>query len=385
MTSSQTGVEGLDGSLYFDAHHDGASPIRFGQFLHRRLRSLPIQLMAISNPALVDLTKQEHAGEIIMMGSEPFWKQRVVYAGIDVNKISSIDVTTATFTADFYLWMRYSGADDATAIAFTNASNVSFDPTLPQVSQTIDGLHYSLYHVTGDFKANYDFHQYPFDQQQLTIGLQNTRLTSDHLVYVIDSQGLRLRIDNSSDPRLAAASFQALSSWTYQGTQYASDTFTSRSTLGDPRFFDQRTRTDYSGLQMTMTVQRKSLAYLISHLLPMALLFLLVYASLFLPLKHLGDRLTLTVSALLASAVLLLSVNSELPEIGYVVSLDYIYYIFFVLCLECIVVPMVMEWLNEQGHKVATSWLNRGLHITYPLIVIATIVYYLVTYSGRFV
>jgi branched-chain amino acid transport system substrate-binding protein len=385
MNSPQMGVEGLDGPLYFDLHHDGASPIRFGQFLHRRLHSLPIQLMAVSDSALGNLSNQQRTEEIIQVGKQSFWKQRVVYAGIDVNKISSINVTTSTFTADFYLWMRYSGADDATAIAFTNASSVSFDPTTPQISQIIYGLHYRLYHVTGDFKAIYDFHEYPFDQQRLTIGFQNTHLTSDHLVYVIDALGLRLRIDNTADPTLTTVSFQSLSSWMYQGTQYASDTFTSHSTLGDPRLFDQRTQTDYSGLQMTMTIQRKSLAYLISHLLPMVLLFFLVFASLFLPLKHLGDRLTLTVSALLTSAVLLLSVNSELPEIGYVVSLDSIYYIFFGLCLVCIMVSIVIEWLHERGRACATRWISNGLRVTYLVIVIATIIYYLVTYSNRFV
>jgi branched-chain amino acid transport system substrate-binding protein len=399
MDSPQTGVEGLDGQLYFNSgHNEGISQTRFGQFLHNRLRSLPLQLVAVSNPDLVDLPGQMRAGKIIRVDNQYFWKQRVVYAGIDLNTVSSIDVTNATFTADFYLWMRYSGDDDATAIAFTNARTVAFDPTQPQISQIINDptlpqanqpgsgqrLHYRIYHVTGDFKATYDSHQYPFDQQQLNLGFQNTRLTSDSLVYAIDALGLRLNNDNSADPQKVAPAFQSLSTWTYQGTQYASDTFSSRSTLGDPRLFDQQqTRTDYSGLQVTMTVQRKALAYLVSHLLPLILLILLVYASLFLSLKHLGDRLTLTASALLASAVLLLSVNSELPDIGYVVSLDYIYYIFFGLCLLCTVVPMFMEWLHEQKRVATARYLNIGLHIVYLATVAATVTYYIATYGNR--
>lgn len=399
MDSPQTGVEGLDGQLYFDRNHnEGISQTRFGQFLHNRLRSLPLQLVAISNPNLIDLPAQIRAGNIIQVDKQYFWKQRVVYAGIDLNTVSSIDVTNSAFTADFYLWMRYSGNDNATTIAFTNASKVAFDPTQPQVSQIINDptlplgnqggsgqrLHYRVYHVTGDFKATYDFHQYPFDQQQLNLGFQNALLTSDHLVYAIDALGLRLNNDNTANPQKVAPAFQSLSTWTYQGTQYASDTFSSRSTLGDPRLFDQQqTRTDYSGLQVTMTVQRKALAYLVSHLLPLILLILLVYASLFLSLKHLGDRLTLTVSALLASAVLLLSVNSELPDIGYVVSLDYIYYIFFGLCLLCTIIPMVMEWLHQQKRPLAMRWLNIGLHVIYLATVAATVTYYIATYGTR--
>jgi len=382
MDSPQASVEGLDGPLYFDNNHNGASPIRFGRFLQGRLRSLPTQLMEVSESDRVNLLNNKCTGEIIQVGNQCFWKQRVVYAGIDLNKVSSIDVTTSTFSADFYLWMRYNGADDVTAITFNDASNVSFDSAKPLASKIINGLQYHLYHVTGNFKATYDFHQYPFDQQQLNISFQNTRLTSEHLVYVIDALGLKLHLNNTAETERVKPAFQSLSSWMYQGTQYASDTFTSRSTLGDPRLFDQRTRTDYSGLQMTLTVQRKTLAYLVSHLLPLALLFLLVYASLHLPLKHLGDRLTLTVTALLASAVLLLSVNSELPEIGYAVSLDYIYYVFFALCLVCIVASI---WLYERKLTAATRWINRGLHTTYVATVIITIICYLAIYSNRFV
>jgi branched-chain amino acid transport system substrate-binding protein len=401
MDSTQSGVEGLNGLLYFDKHHnEGISQTRFGQFWHGRLRSLPIQLVAVSNPDLVDLQGQMRAGEIIKADDQYFWKQRVVYAGIDLNTVSSINVTTATFTVDFYLWMRYSGNDDAAAIAFTNASNVSFDPTQPQSSQVINDttlplvnqvrsgqrLQYRRYHITGDFKATYDFHDYPFDQQQLTIGFQNTRLTSEQLVYVIDAPGLRLNADNTircSD----TAVFQSLSSWTCQdrAMQYASDTFSSSSTLGDPRWFDLRTQTDYSGLQVTMLVQRKAGAYLLSHLLPLVLLILLVYASLFLSLDHLGDRLTLTVSALLTSAVLLLSVNSELPDIGYGVSLDVIYYIFFGLCLLCTVIPMYMEKLHEKQHTIAVRRLNIGLHVIYLTVLVAMVAYYVATYGNRFV
>lgn len=402
MDSAQSGVEGLDGVLYFNnQRNEGVSRTRFGQFWHGRLRSLPIQLVPVSNPDAVDLPGQMRAGEIIKAGDQYFWKQRVVYAGIDINAVSSVNVTAEAFTVDFYLWMRYSVGDDkATDITFSNASNVSFDPAQPQSSQIVNDttlplintsgsgqpLQYRRYHITGDFKATYDFHQYPFDQQQLNIGFQNTRLTSEHLVYAIDAPGLRVKADNAVHCSDTTA-FQALSSWACQniGMQYASDTFSSRSSLGDPQFFDQRAQTDYSGLQVTMTVQRKALAYLVSHLLPLVLLILLVYTSLFLPLKHLGERLTLTVSALLAGAVLLLSINSELPDIGYVVSLDYIYYIFFVLCLLCTVVPMFMEWLYEQKHVVATRILDVGLHFIYLAAVAITIAYYLITYGSRLV
>jgi branched-chain amino acid transport system substrate-binding protein len=282
--------------------------------------------------------------------------------------------------------MRYTGSDDVTTIGFTDADKVSFDATAPQeeIQTTTDGLHYRRYHVTGDFKADYDLHQYPFDQQQLNIRFQNTHLTSEHLVYAIDTQRLPLGPDNVLEPSTGILAFRSLSSWVYLSTQYASDTFTTHSTLGKQENFDQRTQTDYSGLQVTMKVQRKSLSYLTSRLLPLALLFLLVYASLFLShTEHLGDRLELVVAALLTSAVLLLSINSELPEIGYVVSIQYIYYVFFMLCFICIVVPMFMKWLDTQQHPRPLHWINIALHAFYIAVVATTIITHLVIYGNR--
>jgi branched-chain amino acid transport system substrate-binding protein len=383
INSVQTSVDGLDGPLYFDsAHNSVATPIRFGQFSNDQFLSAPLQIVSVSDPTLVDLPAEEQAGDIIKVGAQYYWKQSVVYAGIDLKEVSAIDVTDSTFTADFYFWMRYIGTEDATAITFTNASSVSFDPNAPVTSETIDGLQYRLYHVTGDFRADYDFHDYPFDQQQLTISFQNTLLTADRLVYVIDTQGLQLDQNATTDD--TAAAFQLLSSWMYRSTQYASNTFTNRSTLGNPQLFDTQVRTDYSGLKMTITIQRQVIPYLISHLLALVLLFLLVYASLFISTKHLGDRLILTVTALLTSAVLLLSVNSELPAIGYVVSLSYIYYIFFAICLLCMVVALFMEKMEEWGKDIAVRRTNIALHITYLAIVATVVICYLVAYGNRF-
>lgn len=395
MNTSQNGIEGLNGQLYFDRNHnEGISQTRFGQFWHGRLRSLPIQLVAVNNPDQVDLKAMMRAGEIIKDDNHYFWKQRVVYAGIDINTVSSINVTNATFTVDFYLWMRYIGNDDATDIAFPNASTIAFDPAQPQSRQVITDttlplasqpgsgqrLQYRRYHITGDFKANYDFHDYPFDQQILPIDFQNTRLTSEHLVYVIDAPGLRLKEDNVMLCKDTAA-FQSLSSWICQdqGMQYASDTFSSHSTLGDPQAFAQRAQTDYSGLQVIMRVQRKSLDYLISHLLPLLLLFILVPFSLLLSREHLAERLAITVSALLTGAVLQLSINSELPDIGYIVSLDYIYYLFFGLCLLCTIAPIWMEQRSERTHHVAT----RLLVVSYIAAIAITIICYAVLYGSR--
>src|SRR5262249_3525978 len=102
MTSLQTSVEGIGGPIYFDNDRNAVLPLGFGQSLPRRLYSLPIQLIPVNNPAtLVDLAEKESRGEIIQADNQYVWKQRVVYTGIELNKITDIAMTPSTFTADF--------------------------------------------------------------------------------------------------------------------------------------------------------------------------------------------------------------------------------------------------------------------------------------------
>jgi hypothetical protein len=55
-----------------------------------------------------------------------------------------------------------------------------------------DGLSYRLYRISGDFKAHFDLHDYPFDTQQLRLHFQNTERRRELITYVIDRFGLRL-------------------------------------------------------------------------------------------------------------------------------------------------------------------------------------------------
>ena len=72
----------------------------------------PLQLVLVENPEAIDLDEDVRMGYIVSLGSRQYWLQRVVYTGIDINRVNRIDVKQGTFNIDFYLWMRYSGEDD---------------------------------------------------------------------------------------------------------------------------------------------------------------------------------------------------------------------------------------------------------------------------------
>ncbi len=113
IDSPEHGVLGLDGPLYFNPNRDMPRSLRFGSFDRGRLVSAPIQIVAVQNPALIDLGKEIAAGRIVTIGDRFFWLQRVVYAGINIAHLGGIDIKARTFNADVYVWLRYGGDDDA--------------------------------------------------------------------------------------------------------------------------------------------------------------------------------------------------------------------------------------------------------------------------------
>ena len=87
-------------------------PSRVGFLRHGRFITAPLQLVLVENPEAIDLDEDVRMGYIVSLGSRQYWLRRVVYTGIDINRVNRIDVKQGTFNIDFYLWMRYDGEDD---------------------------------------------------------------------------------------------------------------------------------------------------------------------------------------------------------------------------------------------------------------------------------
>src|SRR4029077_19174786 len=111
-----------------------------------------------------------------------------------------------------------------------------FDPTRPREAGVEDGLHHRLYRISGNFKANYDLHDYPFDVQRLVLRLQNVQQRRELVTYVIDIFGLRLAGQNASVAN-AENAYTGVQLWRFQNLRYFVDSLSSASTFGKPSLF----------------------------------------------------------------------------------------------------------------------------------------------------
>jgi hypothetical protein len=100
--------------------------------------------------------------------------------------------------------------------------------------------------------------------------------------------------------------------------------------------------TQFSGFNVVIGIKRKTLIFLFKTLLPLLLLVLVVYVTLFFPASLTKERLTIAISAMLASAVLLTAINSQLTDVGYTTAIEYGFYAFFALCLFCVFAGLII-------------------------------------------
>lgn len=125
---------------------------------------------------------QIEKGRIATVDGGYVFKANVVYAGIDLLSIDEIDIKTSTYKVDFYLWFRYSPNDQDETFQpddfiFTNAVEEP-ESILIREEGNADGTFLKTYRVSGVFKNQFRFYEYPFDHQNLVIELRNQDATT---------------------------------------------------------------------------------------------------------------------------------------------------------------------------------------------------------------
>ena len=376
-------VAGVLGPIWFQPDRGRQMPIRIGRFQDALVESAPIQLVPdptpdsqeIASGALVETAPGQYAH-----------RQKVVYAGLFLNEIGRIDIAQSTFSADFYVWMRFatdprSAGDDPTQIEFPHLVRGNFAANRPADGHDYgDGMTYRLWRVSGDFKNDFYLQHYPADRQVLDMQFFNARAASDRLVYVVDRSALAAATPTalaaSPFPSAAAGAFRNLTQWQPLGVTTLLDNLVAQSALGEPGLVGLDRMRELSGFKMEVEVQRNIGTTLIKTLLPIGLMTLVMFATLYVPPGLAAPKVTVAITAALSGAVLLSSINAQLGNVGYVIAVEYGFYVFFALSLVCIVTVMVGERYRLAGRStVLVDRIGRAVFVSAFLATLAAAIY----------
>jgi len=392
METSETGVRGITGPIYFNLLHNVARAPRFGIYQNGEIVSAMIQFDPIAAPEQMkpdELKDQVNKGRIMTVDGKYAYEANIVYAGTDIIGIQDVDIKTSTYKMDFYLWVRYraNSKDDKflpADIVFSNAAE-SITPELVRPAETDGrtGITTETYRVTGLFKNQFLFYEYPYDRQKLEIQFRNKNATTSFIQYVVDRIGMKDTGGTSLREHFKDnGAYSALFGWNVQDAFAEQSVFSTTSTLGDPQNFGRNTSTEFSLINVGIDVQRASFQFIVKSLLPLLFTLILAYITFFLPLGH-SERLGVGSTALLTTAFFHLNLASSLPEIGYTVAMEYFFYAAYVISALIVLLETVSIRIEKRGEETKSRKLKADLQkkrenlnmtgrIVYPIILLAT-------------
>ncbi|MFK5971558.1 MAG: ABC transporter substrate-binding protein [Candidatus Marithrix sp.] len=344
-------IEGVTGEIYFDKNGDAIKMIPVAVFNKGKPISTLEQYQPLANLRNVDnLLLDMLQNKTIQVNGKFMTKANVVYVGVDFNSISALDSGNSTYTADFYIWFRYKSNDDAnfSNINFSNIFNPSHDLSskhlfLEKQSETYNTTT-KTYRIKTQFKSNFDFHDYPLDNQVLTLELQHKNLTKDKLIYVVDVQGMRVHNADNSD-------FFAIGGWKMNKIAFFQTGQKSDSTLGMPELFNSQQRIEYSRFNVNIDIDRHVLSFIIKNLLPTIFIIILGYVVYY--TTTFGLRMTLNINMILATSLFHLKLASSLSAIEYNVLIEYVFYMVYMMAILGIIAALIINHTEDRlsGHK----------------------------------
>jgi branched-chain amino acid transport system substrate-binding protein len=372
LSRLEDAVKGISGDLFFDKNGDMIKSIPIGFYKKGRPIAAEYQFQLLSSVQSPDeLLQKVLNNQIIEYHGKFMNRAKVVYAGIDFNEISEINFSRSIYSADFLIWFRFKGDFDDDNIEFLNAFNSDINLGKPVVQQYFpaDKLTTRTYRIKTLFKVDFDFHDYPLDKQVLPIYFRHKVLTRDSLIYV---QGMKLNQFDPQNIEVETRKFFKLGGWGVNNISFFQNSYTNDSTLGMPNLFDEQQRIEYSQFNAAISIERYVSSFILKTLLPVICLIALGYLSFF--INAFAPKLAIGTNLILATSLFHLKLSSDLSNIGYIILIEYFFYLVYLLAIFIMIVALVYHLGEDKEDEETKKFLKRVNlfgKIFYPVILFA--------------
>lgn len=383
ISSPDSSFRGLSGPFYFTTNGDSPQGFSVGQFRDDVLSSTPTQYRLVTNLSLYDMPAEVAAGRAFEIDGAYVRQYRVVYVGVEMIELRNLDLTQESFDADFFIAFRYNGDDTALDIVFPNTTTTTANNSLGlgtpvSTSTTDEGMHYAYFRVQGTFNVPMNFRDYPWDRHQLAIRFQNAHLTQNDIVYVVDPASeavpMAQRLTSSFDQ---SQPFDSIPNWQVTDLLYAQTSVTTTADTYDTNGFVQ-----FSEFRVIIDIERNVRAYLLKNLLPLGLLSLVTYVALWFPADQASARVGFAITALLSSAVMLGTIANQMPDIGYIVAIEWGYYAYISLSAIIVMLTIAVGRSYKEKRFARVQQIDILLRSLYPLAIIVVIGIYWWMFRG---
>lgn len=269
------------------------------------------------HPTLLTLLFLLVASGLWAEDKKPKKEPQKVYTGIYLMNVYDLDINGYSYYADFYVWFRWKGKLDPTKIEFVNSiekwgsTEVVFHDSTKVLP---DGYSYNGMRFEGRFYHSFELEDFPMDRHPLDIRIESVEYSKDSLVYVPDTSKTLLR-EGFNIP-----------GWKIKKAEIVTHNNTYKTNFGEPTG-----PPTFSNFTFKLTIGRPLSYFLLKLLLPLLVMLMASLLGLFIHPDYIDARISLPIGGLLSCVFLQQSYSSALPDVGYMVLMDRIYLVAYIL------------------------------------------------------
>jgi hypothetical protein len=263
----------------------------------------------------------------------------VVEVGVWPTVIYNLDVHSNTFYMTAYVWFVWRGEIDPTqTVEFTNnveSWGLTKAKTYPKPITFPDGRRYQSMRIEGRFFQPFSLLRFPLESHTVSLSIEDNTYAADKLLYRFDQRHSGL------DSGLT------IPGWTVQSWKGREGVHHYASNMGDETVGSDSS--DYGTILFEVKVTRPVNFFIWKMLLPLVIILLACWTALLLHPSQLASRAAMTGTALLTTVFMQQGYTSNLPEVNYLVLMDKIYVVVYLLIILSLV-QVVIQGAMDKKH-----------------------------------
>jgi hypothetical protein len=275
-----------------------------------------------------------------------------VNVGIYVVGFGNFDANKGTYTIDFYMWLSWDASDpafSALSYEFMNGRAGSTQKLSDEVDNAT-GVREVWFRIQAALYHEPDFSTYPFSEQAITVVIEDSKLTTDELVYVPDAEG------SGIDDSLSIAGWE-MSDWSIAATDNSYENW------GET----------YSQLVFRLDLNRAVTTTAIKTLLPPIIFCIVSGLSFAFKPDKVANRIGFGTSMLISAVMFHISQTASLPPMPSLMTIDKIMIATYGFLAASLLVTTLIyideEFWKESDHTKQVNYYGAILAIALPFVI----------------
>jgi len=288
---------------------------------------------------------------IVLLSSNPLSAGQQADVSMYILNLGKFDISTGSFTADFYLSMKCKDECSPEKFEFMNGRATSTD-------KIIDKPNEKFYRIQANLNSPVNLKKFPFDTQKMEIILEDKENTVEDLHYnpVISESGI--------DESIVFTGWN-IDSWSAEKKEH---------------FYPIYNET-YSQYVFTINISKIALNSFIKTILPIIFIVLIVLFSFIIDPDKITQRLTMAGSSLIASVMFHVSLTNQIPSTGYLTFADKFMILTYFILLVTFIINIILLDLQERKKTDLMEKIHKkteySMLIVVPILYIILILFFL--------